>query len=133
MKMAYGVQVWYRYINHFFKAGPSPLLTLETAILHPPPPYPAAAALRKLGRCDEATASLLRAAATADPRDAHVHYKLGQHLRSVGGASSCALAAEAYSRALALDPGHALAAFWLQATRKRGAAGDWPARVRSCV
>lgn len=71
---------------------------------------------------------LLRAAAVAGPRDAHVHYKLGQHLRSKGGAASCALAAEAYGRALALDPGHELAAFWLQATLKRGAQGDWSAR-----
>ncbi|CAM9448829.1 unnamed protein product [Laminaria digitata] len=91
----------------------------------------AAAALRKLGRRDEATASFLQAADTADPCDAHVHYKLGQHLRSMGGASSCSLAAEAYGRALARDPGHALAAFWLQATRKRGAAAAPPEHDKS--
>lgn len=50
-----------------------------------------------------------------DPDNAHFQYKLGQHLRSTG---CLAAAAEAYARALELDPGHALAGFWLPATRK---------------
>lgn len=100
---------------------------------------PAASALRKLGRRDEATAALLKAAAAAPaasavdaddgiPPDtrvqARVQYKLGQHLRSTGDPTSCALAAEAYGRCLEFDPGHALAAFWLSATRKLAAVGD---------
>ena len=97
-------------------------------------PLPAASALRKLGRSKEATAALLKAAAAAPSTadgghrpniqlQAQVQYKLGQHLRSAGDPASCALAAEAYSRCLKLDPGHTLAGFWLLATRKLAAAG----------
>lgn len=96
-------------------------------ICHPPT---AASALRKLGRSEEATAALLQAAAAANggPCDAGLHaqvqYKLGQHYRSIGKPGSFALAAQAYSRCLELEPGHALAAFWLSATKKLAAAGD---------
>eukprot|EP00752_Nemacystus_decipiens_P002724 g2543.t1 len=90
----------------------------------------AASALRKLGRSEEATTALLKAAAAASATpagggnatdvqlQAQVQYKLGQHLRSTGDPASCALAAEAYGRCLDLDPGHTLAGFWLMATRK---------------
>lgn len=93
---------------------------------------PAAAALRKLGRSEEATAALLKAATAAStapaagtPPNLHlqaqVQYKLGQHLRSTEDPASCALAAEAYGRCLKLDPGHTLAGFWLSATKKLAA------------
>lgn len=82
-------------------------------------PIEAASALRKLGRNEQATAELLKAA-DASPCDAHVQYKLGQHLRSIGDSSSAEVA---YGRALELDPGHALAAFWLPATRRLASGG----------
>lgn len=109
---------------------------------------PGASALRKLGRNEEATAALLKAAAAAsaasaggnspDARlQAQVQYKLGQHLRSVGDPASCALAAEAYGRCLEIDPGHALAGFWLLATQKLTAVGGEAVpgerKVMTCV
>lgn len=76
--------------------------------------FVAAAALRKLGRNDDASAAISRANAAA-PRDARVQYKLGQHLRSTGDLEA---AVKAYAKALELESTHALAAFWLAATRK---------------
>ncbi|CAN0046802.1 unnamed protein product, partial [Hapterophycus canaliculatus] len=90
----------------------------------------AASALRKLGRGDEATCALRKAADAAAAAaataaglggsgvEAQAQYKLGQHLRSTGDPHE---AAEAYARCLELDPGHVLAAFWLTATRKLAA------------
>ncbi|CAM9693473.1 unnamed protein product [Scytosiphon promiscuus] len=91
----------------------------------------AASALRKLGRGEQATSALRKAAdaaaaaaatATAGPGDlgvqAQAQYKLGQHLRSTGEPHE---AAAAYARCLQHDPGHVLAAFWLTATRKLAA------------
>ena len=79
-----------------------------------------ASALRKLGRNDDASTAILRAAA-ASPNDARVQYKLGQHLRSIGDLDA---AVRAYARALELEPGHALATFWLSATRRIVSEGD---------
>lgn len=80
----------------------------------------AASALRKLGRNGDATAYLQRAAAK-DPCDAYIHYKLGQHLRSTGSPES---AVDAYVRVLELEPTHALAAFWLSATKELVGSGE---------
>lgn len=119
LKARYTIQGKFLFARVTAEPGSKSYIFTNTRALSNPSSTTAASSLRKLGRHDEATAALVRAAA-ADPCDARVQYKLGQHLRSTG---DCASAIEAYARALDLDPGHALAAFWLPATKRLNGEG----------